>query len=153
MDKIPEYIVLKASDQSTSHKVKDLLEFEIESYVILGRICENYLDDYEFFINFLPEIRKGNHEIISVYLDGKNIATAFLEKPNLIHRFFVTPKHRAKIALMLIKECCKWLDTTQPKVSLLEDQLPYLSAIINDYNWVESQIIELNNGTKHLFNQ
>ena len=145
-------VILTASDQLTPHRIKDALEFEIESYLMLGRICEDAVEDYEFFINFLPGISNGNHEIISVYLGGKNIGAAFLEKPNIIHRFLVTPKYRPGIAPTLMWECCKWLETDRPKVALLEEQLPNLEEFIQKYNWGESHTVNTKFGKKHFFN-
>ena len=140
---------------------EDFAKLIVKSYLITDGLCKDYPMHCEhFFGKCVPGILRGEREIISGYINGEVVATAFLKKDKAeskIGTLYVKPEYRRQgIGTALIEECFEWLGTTKPLVTIADYKLAQLAKFIKRYDWLETQVLEAgyynNHSREHVFN-
>lgn len=159
--KAPVFEVVKASDLLKEEKGKSFAKLIAESYMITDWICKDYpLHCDHFYSKYVPGVFDGEREIISCYIGGKIVATAFLKKDESerkISTLYVKPEYqRQGVATALIEKCFEWLGTTKPLITIADYKLDQFSGIINKYAWKETQVLDAgyynDHSREHVFN-
>ena len=152
---------LKASDLLKAEKGKVFSKLIAESYMVTDWICKDYpLHCDHFYSKYVPGIFDGRCEIISCYIDGKIVATAFLKKDETelkISTLYVKPEYRKRgIATVLVEKCFEWLGTTKPLITIADYRLDQFTGIIKKYGWDETQVLDAgyynDHSRVHVFN-
>ena len=159
--KAPVLEIVKASDLLKEEKGKSFAKLIAESYMITDWICKDYpLHCDHFYSKYVPCVFDGEREIISCYIGGKIVATAFLKKDESerkISTLYVKPEYqRQGVATILIEKCFEWLGTTKPLITIADYKLDQFSGIIKKYAWKETQVLDAgyynDHSREHVFN-
>ena len=129
--------------------------------MITDWLCRDYPSHCNhFYSKYVPGIFGGEREIISCYVDGKIVATAFLKKSKTelkISTFYIKPEYqKIGVATALAERCFEWLGTTKPLATIADYKLDQFSGIIKKYNWEETQVLDNgyynDHSREHVFN-
>ena len=152
---------LVASNLLRAKQNKSFSKMIAESYMITDWLCRDYPSHCNhFYSKYVPGIFGGEREIISCYVDGKIVATAFLKKSKTelkISTFYIKPEYqKIGVATALAERCFEWLGTTKPLATIADYKLDQFSGIIKKYNWEETQVLDNgyynDHSREHVFN-
>lgn len=135
-------------------KYQDLSRLIFDSYRITDWISSDYPDHFNhYYGKYVPGLLNGEREIISCYIDGKIVGTAFMKKEpeeKKLSTLFVSEAFRGqKIASELLRYSFSWLGTSRPVATIADFKLDQFEPIIRQYHWAVTRVLDLGYYNSH----
>lgn len=135
-------------------KHQELSRLIFDSYKLTDWISKDYPNHFNhYYGKYVPGLLNGEREIISCYIDGKIVGTAFMKKDSKekkLSTLFVLESFRGqKIASELLRYGFSWLGTSRPVATIADFKLEQFKAIIQQYHWEVSRVLDMGYYNSH----